>query len=163
MKKVRAPRVRANSTSAGLRGNIGRGGDGRCHRERGKDSRCHRGRGGEYRNPGRNPNSQRGRKYVGSEFDSQHPGRKRRRRTKPVLYRHRATCRSHVWFFDGIDDSVYLAKLGVVWSIPIRGRESLLEVIAVACLGYREDDAKKKNKSHKSKSAKVNDTLSPSN
>ena len=82
------------------------------------------------------------------------------RLNKPVLYRHRATCRSHVRFFDGIDDGVYLAKSGIVWSIPIRGRgESLFEVIAVACLGYREDDVKKKNKSYKkSKSAKVNDT-----
>ena len=80
------------------------------------------------------------------------------RRSKPLLYRHRATCRSHVRFFDGIDDGVYLAKSGVVWSIPIRGREELLEVIAVACLGYREDDAKKKNNLYKSKSAKVQDT-----
>ena len=75
------------------------------------------------------------------------------RRTRPTLYRHRATCLSHARFFDGIDDAVKIAKSGVVWNID--GKD--MEVIAVACLGYKEDDHAKRKKKYKSKSAKVAD------
>ena len=71
----------------------------------------------------------------------------RLRRTKPTMWRHKATCLSTMRMFDAIDDGVRVAASGIEWQID----QFNIVVLVVACLGYYRYNAA-------SRSGKVNDT-----